>query len=194
MSVRFNNMNTTDPSFCQNKPVCRAPLEKVRRKKGGKWQVGKEWKDSSKEPMLSSGTVKMEVARAGLVWNLLQLLQISVIIIFQGGVQRWYCLWDKTLCQKDPVGTSTLPTEREVLCQAHLSTEMKETTVVSCLVPFLMALHHMQTQDLSATLMRTPVCCAGKLFESLPLQATSPHFGPPRLKWKPLPTNIIYII
>lgn len=109
----------------------------------------------------------------------------------RGGIA---CGTRPSLCQRDPVGTSTLPTERQVLRQAHLSTEMKETTVLSFLVPFLMALNHMQTWDPSATLIRAPVCYTSKLFESLPLQATSPHFGPSCFKYKPLSNNIIYIM
>lgn len=50
-----------------------------------------------------------------------------------------------SLCQRDPVGKSTLQAAKHFV-KLTLALEMKkETTVVSWLVPLLVGLHHRQT-------------------------------------------------
>lgn len=99
--------------------------QNARRKKVGKWQVGKEWKDNCKELMFSSGMAKTETARSRLVWALLLTSADCSHHYLSRENAEVALLWNKTFLT--PEGSCenicVPPKNRHVLCQAHPSTE-----------------------------------------------------------------------
>lgn len=149
MSVCFNNMNTTDTSFCQNKSVCRAPPENKRPEERNveNDKLGRNGKTIVRS--LWSPVAWLKSKQHGQGWcetfsNFCRLKSSSSLKEeCRGGI---FCGTRPSLCQRHPVGTSTLHADRQMLCQAYASTENETRDHCSILaVPLLMGLHHTQT-------------------------------------------------
>lgn len=196
-SVCFNNMNTRDTSFCQNKSVCWASPENKRpeERRVGNNKLGRNGKTIVR-------SLCSPVARPKWQWH----------------SQDWcetfpsFCRLKSSLSLKGECAEvafsvgQDLPCGRGILWE-HLCIEQtgkcpvkltlalkmkKETTVVFWLGPFLMELHHMQTWDFSASLLQHSFA----MWENLSSLYNFRHpclilVSSPPLPYKPIPKHII---
>lgn len=133
--------------------------QKASRQKRGKWEVGKQCKDNCIEPR--SPVAQPEWKWHGQDWHETSnfrsfKLSLSLKMECRDGI-----FWGKglSLGQSDHVGTISLQTDRQGLCEAHPSTASWKSWPAL----LLMQSHHTQTYGSNATLLRTHVYHVCKL-------------------------------